>query len=204
MHHLGFGLWRRRLLRATNSSLRRSMLCLPLLSLVPSCDQSSLTSELHLCQDPDKCEFFSIHTRNLKLCKEFWLDFYQSHVSKFLRVRQDNIQISSCRMLWFASPTTYRSSRIVRKRIDRLFSASMWANILLHLVLELEVRVEEFSALSSKAPSDRNRLTAFGIGRHNLIGMTDGPSVWRCSVHWNCGHLNDDVFSSVTWFWFFG
>ena len=115
------------------------------------------------------------------LCKEFLLDFWYAtdlvsiSCIEVLRVRQDNNQISSCWMLWFASPTTYRTSRFVRKRIDRLFSASMWANMLLHLVLELEVRVEEYSALSSKAPSDRNHLSAFGIGRHNLIGMTDGP-----------------------------
>ena len=90
-------------------------------------------------------------------------------------MRQDNIKISPFLILLFASPTTYRSSRIVCKRTDRSFSASIWANFLLHLVLELEVRVEEYSA--SKAASVEIHLSAFGIGRQNLfsIGVTDGP-----------------------------
>ena len=54
-------------------------------------------------------------------------------------------------------------------------SASISANVLLHLVLELEVRVDEYSVLSSKAASDRNHISAFGVGRQNLssIEMTE-------------------------------
>ena len=46
-------------------------------------------------------------------------------------------------------PTTCRSSRIAFWDADRTSVASIWANILLHPVLEDLVRVEEQSVLSS-------------------------------------------------------
>ena len=112
-------------------------------------------------------------------------------------MRQDNIQISSYLMRLLAFPPTYRSSRIVRKRIIRSLSASILANILTHLVLELELRLEEYSVLRKRLQVAFN-LRAFGERRQNLscIGMTDGllevqlsleSLLSQCSVFF--GHL---------------
>ena len=46
-------------------------------------------------------------------------------------------------------PTTCRNSKIVFWDADHTSIASIWANILLHPVLEDLVRVEEWSVLSS-------------------------------------------------------
>ena len=57
------------------------------------------------------------------------------------------------------SISNYRSSRIVPKRIARSFSVSISANTLLHLVLELEVRIEEFSVHASEAASSHMHIS---------------------------------------------
>ena len=43
--------------------------------------------------------------------------------------------------------------------MSRSVSASVWANMLPYLVLELEVRVDEYSVLSPTAASDRIRIS---------------------------------------------
>ena len=91
----------------------------------------------------------------------------------------------TCLMFVLASPTTYRRSGIVRKRISRSLSASIWANILIHKVL---VRDEEYSVLLRKGLQFtyislcfRNKLPETFFHRNDWWTFD-----WRCSFHGNC------------------
>ena len=54
-------------------------------------------------------------------------------------------------------PTTCRHFKIVFWDADHTFFTTNWANLLLHMFLEHEVRVEASSLLSSTAASDCDR-----------------------------------------------
>ena len=64
-----------------------------------------------------------------------------------------------------------------------------------------EVRVEEYSVLSSKASSDCDRVSVKLEWRATIflpIGMTV-LFLWKCSFHWDGCSVNYGLLSFVTW-----
>ena len=138
---------------------------------------------------------------NLKWRKELWINFKCAAVTfqcisctEVLRMRQDNIQISSCLMLQLSFPPTNRSSRIVREIIYCLklgqktapSCSRPWGSCRRKFCVVFESGIRSQSWLS---PFWKRSPASF-FNRNDWWSL-----VWMCNFHWDRCFLTDDLFS---------
>ena len=84
------------------------------------------------------------------------------------KTKKNNEQLTWCRQ--GSDGTAQRKTHNTKIEQGQSFTASMLTNMLLHLILEHDVRVEECSVLTFKLASDRIHISAF-VGGEGVQGV---------------------------------